>query len=65
MWAVTSMQNAAVGSIVILPSSFHGSPRNMQQEYQDAMAIVSAMGKPDLFLTMTCNPKWREIQENL
>ena len=60
-----STHNASVGRIVILPSTFSGSPRNMQQEYQDAMAIVSAMGKPDLFLTMTCNPKWREIQDNL
>lgn len=28
---------------------------------QDAMAIVRAFGKPDIFLTMTCNPKWPEI----
>ena len=21
--------------------------------------------KPDLFITFTCNPKWKEIQENL
>ena len=37
----------------------------MQQRYQDAMAIVSAKGKPDYFLTMTCNPKWKEISSNL
>ncbi|XP_070510410.1 uncharacterized protein [Cardiocondyla obscurior] len=47
------------------PSSFIGSPRNMLQNYQDAMAIVTKYGKPDLFITMTCNPNWREIQENL
>ena len=23
------------------------------------------MGKPDVFITFTCNPKWREIQEEL
>ena len=39
--------------------------RNMLQLYQDAMAIVRKYGKPDLFITMTCNPKWREIEENL
>ena len=33
----------------------------MQQNYQDAMAIVRHYGKPDLFITMTCNPKWPEI----
>ena len=37
----------------------------MQQHYQDAMAIVQKFGKPDLFLTFTCNPKWQEITENL
>ena len=37
----------------------------MQQEFQDAMAIVSRKGKPDLFLTYTCNPKSKEILENL
>ena len=33
----------------------------MQQNYQDAMSIVRKFGKPDLFVTFTCNPKWREI----
>jgi len=37
----------------------------MLQNYQDAMAIVSKFDKPDLFITMTRNPKWREIEENL
>ncbi|UYV67933.1 hypothetical protein LAZ67_5002532 [Cordylochernes scorpioides] len=54
-----------IGKMVILPSSFEGSPRNMQQRYQDAMAIVEKHGKPDLFVTMTCNPKWKDITDNL
>ncbi|KAM3200601.1 hypothetical protein P3L10_032963 [Capsicum annuum] len=29
------------------------------------MALVQHFGKPDLFITMTCNPDWPEIQENL
>lgn len=37
----------------------------MAQNYQDAMAIVRKYGKPDLFITMICNPKWIEIQSNL
>ncbi|CAL8141391.1 unnamed protein product [Orchesella dallaii] len=53
------------GIAIILPSSFQGSPRNMHQHYQDAMAIVTKFGKPDIFVTMTCNPKWKEIVENL
>ncbi|XP_044585994.1 uncharacterized protein LOC123266031 [Cotesia glomerata] len=54
-----------IGKIIVLPSSFTGSLRNMMQHYQDAMSIVRTFGKPDLFVTMTCNPKWREITENL
>ena len=37
----------------------------MMQNYQDAMAILRMKGKPDLFITMTCNPNWREIKDNL
>ena len=53
------------GKIVVLPSSFPGSPRAMQHNYQDAMAIVAKYGKPDLFLTFTCNPKSQDITNNL
>ena len=37
----------------------------MSEAYDDAMGMVRALGKPDLFITMTCNPKWQEIIENL
>ena len=57
--------NRNPGKVVILPSSFQGSPRAMQQNYQDAMAIVAKYGKPDLFLTFTCNPKNSDILANL
>lgn len=53
------------GRLIILPSSFTGGPRYMQSLYQDAMAIVRKYGKPDLFITMTCNPKWPEITREL
>ena len=57
--------NRRTGRRFILPSSFPGSPRAMQQNFQDAMAIVREFGKPDLFITFTCNPSWPEITENL
>jgi hypothetical protein len=53
------------GRRIVLPASFIGGPRHMAQSYQDAMALVRAFGKPDLFITMTCNPKWEEIQREL
>ena len=53
------------GRRVILCSTFEGSPRNMQQRYQDSMCIVKEFGKPDYFITFTCNPSWPEILESL
>ena len=57
--------NLRLGKVRILPSTFIGSPRYMLQCYHDSMAIVRMTGKPDIFLTMTCNPNWTEIRENL
>ncbi|KAL6140312.1 hypothetical protein ACLB2K_058612 [Fragaria x ananassa] len=54
-----------VGRRTILPSSFIGSPRDMYQRYQDAMALVQKYGRPDLFITMTCNPNWEEVKSEL
>ena len=42
-----------------------GSPRDMIQRFQDAMSLVQKFGKLDLFITMTCNPGWEEIQNEL
>ena len=71
----------AIGRVTIMPSTFQvliiyffkiyfkfyikGSQRCMAQNYQDAMSIVRKFGKPDLFLTVTCNPHWREITASL
>jgi Helitron helicase-like domain at N-terminus len=56
------------GSRIILPSTFIGSEHHMNQLFQDSMAICRALNKPDIFLTMTANPKipnWPEIQDQL
>jgi hypothetical protein len=53
------------GKRLVLPSSFSGSPRQMQQLYQDSMAIIRQLGKPDFFITFTCNPNWKEIVDEL
>ena len=54
-----------VGQRIILPSSFLGGDRAMQQLFQDSMAIVRHFGKPSLFLTFTANPNWIECQREL
>ncbi|XP_044741944.1 uncharacterized protein LOC123302915 [Chrysoperla carnea] len=51
--------------MVVLPSSFTGGPRYMHERTQDAMTYVRHYGRPDLFITFTCNPKWPEITELL
>uniref|UniRef100_A0A7N0UU60 ATP-dependent DNA helicase n=1 Tax=Kalanchoe fedtschenkoi TaxID=63787 RepID=A0A7N0UU60_KALFE len=50
---------------MILPSTFAAGDRQMSQLYQDAMAIVRKCGRPDLFVTFTCNPKWPDITAEL
>jgi hypothetical protein len=50
--------------VVLLPT-FVGSPRHMNQLYQDSMALVRKFRKPDLFITMTCNPNWPKILHEL
>ena len=37
----------------------------MNQLFQDSMAICRTYRKPDIFLTMTANPNWPEIQDQL
>lgn len=65
LYQTNDVDLANVGTRTILPSSFIGSPRSMQKFYQDAMAIVREVVKPDLLITFTCNPAWREIKDNL
>lgn len=50
---------------VSLPSSFTGSRRYQYQKYLDNMAIVAKFGLPSLFITMTANTEWTEIQTAL
>ncbi|OWY97976.1 LOW QUALITY PROTEIN: Helitron helicase [Phytophthora megakarya] len=54
-----------VGKLVILPSNYTGGPRQMYKSYQDSLALVREFGKPDIFLTMTCNPEWKEIRDQI
>ncbi|XP_021764733.1 uncharacterized protein LOC110729312 [Chenopodium quinoa] len=54
-----------IGHVVILPPSFIGCPRDLRRRYLNAMALVQRYGKPDLFITMTCNANWPEIKAEL
>jgi hypothetical protein len=54
-----------LGRRFILPFSFTGSDRFIQQLFQDLIAIVRYFGKPSFFITFTANPRWPEIVNNL
>jgi hypothetical protein len=58
-------QGKIAGKKIILPSSITGSPRWEAEQFQDAMTMQMELGRPDIFITFTCNPKWPEIMENL
>ena len=58
-------QGSNKGKRVILPSSFVGGHRYMDQLYFDDMTICSHVGFLDLFVTFTCNPCWPKIQRLL
>lgn len=58
-------EGCKVGKQTVLASSFIGGPRDKLRRYLDAMALVRKYGKPDIFLTMTCNPNWEEITREL
>ncbi|XP_065678445.1 uncharacterized protein LOC136093388 [Hydra vulgaris] len=62
---IANDRNIRPGRVVVLISSYVGSPRALKENFENAMAIIKKYGKPDLFITFTCNPKCLEITENL
>jgi hypothetical protein len=54
-----------VGSRIVVHSSFTGDRWYYVMNYQDAMAICRVYGPPDLFITFTCNMKWKEVSDAL
>jgi len=50
---------------VILPSTHPGSRKYQTRLMHEGLALVAKFGYPDFFITMTCNPDWKDIKENL
>jgi len=48
-----------------LSDRLHGSRRHLKKLALNALAVVASEGRPDLFLTVTCNTKWPELIEAL
>jgi hypothetical protein len=50
---------------VILPPSYTYGPRHLRRNYLNTVELSIKKGTLHYFLTVTCTPFWREIQENL
>ncbi|UYV64474.1 hypothetical protein LAZ67_3000868, partial [Cordylochernes scorpioides] len=55
----------SLGQRIILPSSFVNSSRYLAEYTQDAFCYVRKFGRPDLFITFTSNPSWKELSAAL
>ncbi|GBM13356.1 hypothetical protein AVEN_159775-1 [Araneus ventricosus] len=54
-----------IGRMVILPTTYIGSPRHMHEYAQSAMTYVRSYGRPHLLFTFTCKTTWSEIKEEI
>jgi hypothetical protein len=58
-------RGAQAGKWTVLCKSFIGGPHRRRKHYMDVVALVRKYDKHDIFLTMTYNPNWDEITQNL
>ncbi|XP_022872070.1 uncharacterized protein LOC111391153 [Olea europaea var. sylvestris] len=54
-----------IGKKFVLPQSFTCGPKDMLRRYLDAITLVQRYEKSYLFITITCNPNWPEIKQEL
>lgn len=54
-------ETTTVGRAFVLPSCFQNSPRQKRKDFLDETAVARAIGHANLFLTVTANPKWPEM----
>jgi hypothetical protein len=65
MLKVGEARASEVRRLVVLPRNFNGDERDVQGRFFDAMTLVQRFGKPDYFVTMTCNPYWEVVGREL
>ncbi|KAE8738105.1 hypothetical protein FOCC_FOCC016421 [Frankliniella occidentalis] len=57
--------NKKLGRVALLPSRVAHTERNRRNRFLDVMAITTKFKCPSYFITMTANPHWQEIQDDL
>ena len=50
---------------IYLPANFVGGRAWSENNVANCLALAATLGQPTLFVTVTCNPHWPEIQEAL
>lgn len=58
---VSNADNAEIGNSIILPSSYIGSPRHIQEYIQDAWMLWLTCANTADRVYLLYNPKWLEI----
>lgn len=58
----TSSGVAGLGRKWTLPASHYGTPAYVREKIAEGMAVISKLGDPSLFITITMNPKWKEVE---
>ena len=58
-------EDGSTSERTFLSSSVHGSHRHLKKLAQEGLCVISEYGNPTLFITVTCNHQWPEIQERL
>lgn len=61
----TSVTPTHTGRRCDVPSSVRGSPQYRRLKVDTGMCHIYRFGSPTLFITVTANPLWEEIQSNL
>ncbi|KAK0415561.1 hypothetical protein QR680_012002 [Steinernema hermaphroditum] len=62
---VASQHGRRVGALTPVPQHVPGSPRYMRNQFENAVTLSNKLGHPDLFITFTASPKWKEITDNI
>jgi hypothetical protein len=50
---------------MLLPSSAPRSPKYNLRHFEETLAVAVELGAPHLFITLTCNPHWKEMEDAL
>jgi hypothetical protein len=51
-----------IGAMITVNEHIAGSPRYLRKKFENVVAMANKMGRPDLFITFTGSPEWKELK---